>query len=66
LKPDTDPVLLDTNFDDRYFDKLILELKDTTEQAWLADVLQIIVEERKLFPFPGDSDSYIIDYVYPH
>jgi hypothetical protein len=57
-----------TFFAERYYQNLLAALRGpgSDSEAWLVDVLALLVENVAAFPPPDDEDSYVVEYIYPH
>lgn len=38
----------------------------STEPSWLADCLEYLVDHIEYFAPPGNEDTYVAEYIYPH
>ena len=53
---------------EHYFREQLRDLRRPRGEfpPWLGDALELLVDNVEAFPPPGDEDSYVVEYIYPH
>lgn len=60
--------LEDSHFDSQLYGEIIEWMRKpvSSQPLWLADALELLVREIYCFPVVGNSDAYVVEYIYPH